>query len=304
MLATAPTPYASLQAPTTIKAYAGWTAWQDVDPKTSEHIVKVRAPDGTVTTRPERSHVGDPLNPLDDGVAFDLGPDAFGRPSIVVGVCGRAGKLRCHLHIGRLPDRASRQIGKTAQRDMPAAVTFWRKRLAWSDIDRTLHLRTAAGATPRVVRPFAQRGAVVEEAELRGDLLAATINYDDPSAPEDNAVALALANVRTGHRETLATEQPGEGGQRFTGPTFVGGHTLSWLLTCHGDPEGCSRRFGVYRRDLRTRRTVFARDMRQHFGFAALSDTTVLLGPAQDACFEENRAGGHCRIERRRLTFR
>lgn len=303
MLAPAPTPYASLQAPTTIKAYAGWTAWQDVDPKAREHVVKVRAPDGTVTTRPERSHVADPDNPLDDGVAFDLGPDAFGRPSIVVGVCGRTGRLRCHLHIGRLPNRASRPIGHTAQRAMPAAVTFWRKRLAWADARGTLHLRTAAGATPRVVRPWPQPHADVEEAELRGDLLAATLNYDDPTAPEDNAVALALANVRTGHRETLATEQPGEGGQRFTGPTFVGGHTLSWLLTCHGDPEGCSRRFGVYRRDLRTRRTVFARDMRQHFGFAALSDTTVLLGPSQGGCYDDGLAAGKCRIERRRLTF-
>jgi hypothetical protein len=294
---TPPTPFATLNAPTVIKAYAGWTAWDDVDAHARQHVIKARAPGGTVTTRPERSRVEDPLNSLDDGVAFDLGPDSLGRPSIVVGVC--AGRS-CHLHIGRLPDRRSRQIGNTAQRDMPVAVTFWRKRLVWSDASRTLHLRTAAGATPRLVKPFAQPHADVEEAELNGNLLAATLNYDDPTAPEDNAVALALLNVETRHRETLATEQPGEGGQMFTGPTFVDGHTLSWLLTCHGDPEGCSRRFGVFRRDLRTRRTVFARDMRQHFGFAALSNTTVLLGPANSDC----PGAGRCRIERRRLTER
>jgi hypothetical protein len=297
MLADVPATYAPLHAVTTIKAYAGWTAWQDVDPQAGRYVIAVRSPSGTVTTRPEHADVEDLDDPDPQGLPFDLGPDAFGRPSIVVGTCSRVGARTCHLHIGRLPSRPSRAIGHTAQRELPRAVTFWRKRLAWSDVRGTLHLRTAAGAMPRVAAPWTQRNASVEEAELRGDLLAATLNYDDRTAPEDNAVALALANVETRHRETLATEQPGEGGQRFTGPTFVGGHALSWLLTCHGDPSGCSRRFGVFRRDLRTRRTVFARDMRQHFGFAALSKTTVLLGPSQTACYDEELATGACRIQ-------
>jgi hypothetical protein len=208
----------------------------------------------------------------------------------------------CHLHIGRLPSKRSRAIGNTEQRFMPNAVTFWRKRLAWADTRGVLRVRTAAGATPRVVHPWAQPHVTVDETELNGDLLAATFDYDDQRAPNGIATALGLANVETRHRETLATVQPGEGGQQFTGPTFTDGHTVSWLMTCW-DSGACNERFGAYRRDLRARRTVFARDRRPHVGFAALSDTTVLLGPAQDACFEENRPGGRCRIERRRLTF-
>jgi hypothetical protein len=256
-----------------------------------------------VTTRPERVGITNRDDPSEDFPAFDLGPDAHGNASIVLGACANGTLSTCHLRIASLPSRPSRQIGRTAQRGMPSAATFWRGTLAWSDFHRTLHLRTAAGTLPRVVRPWTQPHANVEQTELRGDLLAATLNYDDQSAPNGNAVALALANVRTGHRETLASLRPGEGGQQFTGPTFIDGHTLSWLQTCW-DSGACRGAFGVYRRDLRTRSTAFAHDRRPHSGFGALSDTTVLLGPDEAACFEENRADGACRIQLRRMTFR
>jgi hypothetical protein len=299
MLAHAAATLALLHAGGAIKAYDGWTAWQDVDAHGHQYVIKVRSPSGHVTARPERAGVDDPIDPEPQGLPFDLGPDARGRPSIVVGACAGT----CHLRIGRLPSRPSRPIGGTEQKDMPSTVTFWRQTLAWSDLRRQLHLRRRAGAPERVLHPFAQPHATVEEAELHGDLLAATIRYEDQSAPDGSAVGLAVADVATGHRETLATVQPGEGGQQLTGPSFTGGHTLSWLLTCF-DSGSCTPRFGIYRRDLRARATVFSEDRHPHVGFAAVSGTTMLIGPDQTDCVNDpGNVLRDCRIEERHAAF-
>ncbi|HEY6760384.1 MAG TPA: hypothetical protein VI318_12875, partial [Baekduia sp.] len=79
-LAHAAATLAPLHAGGAIKAYAGWTAWQDVDPRAGTYVIRVRAPGGRVTTRPEHADLDDPVATDPEALPFDLGPDGRGRP--------------------------------------------------------------------------------------------------------------------------------------------------------------------------------------------------------------------------------
>jgi len=298
-------------AATALRSYAGWSAWQRIDD--GRYVLQVRSPGGRITDRPETARVEDPLNPESEAIGFDLGPDAGGHPSLLVDVCAGG---TCSLGIARLPAGRVRRIGGTAHRGHAASMTLWRGRVAWADGKGAVHLRPAAGTAPRVLAAWparlclgelggggcvARSAATVEELELRGRLLASVVHFFTKTQGGFDTARLELFDTTTGHRHVEDEVIAGEGGQTFLAPAFPDARTLSWLLTCTGDPGGCSRRMGVYRRDLRTSRVTFARDQTQREGWAPIGGRATLLGPGRDACGGET--PGACAIRLRTLRF-
>lgn len=279
-------------APGPIRSYAGWAAWQDTTADGRRYVIRVRAPDGAESTRPERADVDDPDDPRPDGLPFDLGPDARGRPSIVVSTCDRVGEA-CRIRIGRLPDAPARPVGETAQDGVaPGSPTLWRGRLAWAHGD--VQVRYGPGLRPR---RLPVRGDV-GDLELRGGRLAMVVHYVPPQG--NFADRLELRPLGAARGRTLARVYAGEGGQSILGPQFYDGRTLGWLTTCLGDPGGCvSRAWGFVRRDLRTGATRTTPDHHQHEGWAPIGRDAVVAGPAD--CAGDATAPWECVIRRRAL---
>lgn len=314
----ADTVVASPNAPTAIRTFAGWTAWQQLDLRRRRYFLRVRSPAGVVTDRPETEPVDNDLDDerRPDAIPFDLGPDAAGRPSLLVSVCGQRS---CALRIARLPDAASRRIAGTGQPGPATAPTLWRNQVAWVDANRRVILRARPGSRRRSLDPwFGHRCATtrgpwrcgapgVDGLELRGELLAGVVSFDLVDEGGD-VTGVGLLNTTTGHGQAEPVVGIGEGGQTFLAPAFADAHTLSWMLTCLGDPAGCEGQGGIYRRDLRTDRVSFARDA-QHDreGWAPWHGTTALLGPSRASCDPDGPAHlpsvRWCRIVRRRLHF-
>lgn len=284
-------PVAQAHAPGPVRAYAGWAAWQDTTADGTRYVLRVRAPDGTVSTRPERADVEDPVDPRPDGLPFDLGPDGDGEPSIVVSLCDRAGG-RCRLRIGRLPDTPSRGIAGTAQRSVPpGAPTLWGDAVAWVARGDRLLIRY-----PTLRRPRHLPAASVSDADLRGNRLALVTRRSRIS----RLFLLHLRIGRTPRREPLLDQvEAGESGQSILAPQFADGGTLMWLTTCLGDPSGCRRGFGLVRRDLQRHVTVRFADRHAHHGWAPLAADEVLLGPSE--CLPDETPPWECVIRRRRL---
>lgn len=291
MAAAAEHPVAQAHAAGPIHSYAGWAAWQDTTADGRRYVIRVRAPDGTVTTRPERARVHEDESPDFFGLPFDLGPDAAGRPSIVVSVCDAAGP-KCRIRIGRLPSLPSRPVGQTARDSRPpTGVTLWRGRLAWTDReddDDAVAVRFGPGLRPRILHPW--RGLIpaqrekgwpsMRELELRGPRLVSVIQYVDPRIGGNDAQKLGVQDLATGRRRTLATVGAGEGGQSILAPQFFDGRTLGWLTTCLGDSSGCTGpKWGFARRDLRTGATRIVPDHHAHHGWAPIGPRTVVTGP-------------------------
>jgi hypothetical protein len=304
-------------AGTAIRSFGGWAAWQQVDFAHARYVLVVRAPDGTLTVRPETAPLHDALNPVPEAIPFDLGPDAANRPTLVVGACSAPGS--CSLRIARLPGGAERELAGTAQRALPRSVTLWRGAVAWTDASGRVWLRDRSRA--HVVHPWASRQCAedvlqgprcirpklsVDELELRGRLLASVVHYFVPGQAGFVTSRVGLYNTRTRHRTSEDVVTAGEGGQTFLAPAFPDARHVEWLLTCTGDPGGCSPRFGIYRRDLRTGTVRFASDAQQRDGWAPLDATHALLGPGKDGCLlaqEGSRPVTACTIVSRPLRF-
>lgn len=306
-------------AATAIRSYAGWSAWQRFDRAGQRYVLEVRSPGGTITERPETAPIGDELNPEPEAIPFDLGPDAAGHPSLLVGTC--VGQ-RCALGIARLPSGPVRRIAGTATAagKPPVSMTLWRTRVAWADGGGSVRLRTVPGAAARTLNPWPaqlciaasegggcvpRRESDISELELRGNLLASVVHFTTKTQAGFDTARLGLFNTTTGHRHVEDEVIAGLGGQTFLAPAFPDAHTVSWLLTCTGDPGGCTPRFGIYRRDLRTNRVRFAREETQRDGWAPIGDAAALLGPGGDACIDQGGTMlGDCAIRLRTLNFR
>ncbi|WP_445150464.1 hypothetical protein [Baekduia sp. Peel2402] len=310
-MAAAEHPVAQAHAPGPIHSYGGWAAWQDTTADGKRYVIRVRAPGGRVTTRPERARVQEGDSPIPVGIPFDLGPDAVGRPSIVVSVCEPAG-AKCRIRIGRLPLMPSRLVGQTSQAARPAtSVTLWRGRLAWTDReddDDAVAMRFGPGLRPRILHPW--RGRIparqpksypsMRELELRGARLVSVIQYVDSRVGGNDAQKVGVQNVATGRRRTLATVGAGEGGQSILAPQFFDGRTLGWLTTCLGDSSGCSGpKWGFVRRDLRTAATRIVPDHHAHHGWAPIGPRAVLTGP--ETCGGDVTPYWECVIKERAL---
>lgn len=305
-------PVAPVHAPGPIRSYAGWAAWEDTTADGRRYVIRVRAPDGRVTARPERADVDDPDDPDPTALPFDLGPDAAGRPSIVVSVCDRVGE-QCRIRIGRLPAMASRPVGETAQKGLPPQTpTLWRGRVAWTaggdGGDSSVSMRFGAGQRPRTVRPW--RGKVprgqsegyptYRSLELRGGRLVSVIAWIDPKVGGNDAEVLGVDDVADGRNRTLKKLGAGEGGQWLLDPQFYDAHTVGWLATCVGDPSGClGPKWGFVRHDLRTGVERVTPDHHSHRGWAPLDAETVVAGP--DFCAGDVTPPWECVIKRRAL---
>jgi hypothetical protein len=281
-------PVAQAHAPGPIRAYAGWAAWQDTTADGRRYVIRVRAPDGTVTTRPERADVEDPIDPRADGLPFDVGPDREGRPSIAISLCDRVGS-RCRVRIGRLPGVRSRGIAGTAQRGVPpGSPTLWGDGVAWVDHADRLWVRRADRNRPQRVRATA-----TTDADLRGDRLAYVTKPSRISR-------LYTLGVRTGRREQLARVEAGESAQSILAPQFADGGTLMWLTACLGDRSGCARGgFGLVARDLQHHVTRVFADRHGHHGWAPLAADEVLVGPPE--CLPDETPPWECVVKRRLL---
>jgi hypothetical protein len=266
-------------------------------------VIRVRAPDGKITTRPERADLEDELNPVRNGLPFDLGPDGAGRPSIAVGACTRVPEP-CAVRIGRLPSLPSRMVSRTGQREPPSGVTLWRGTLAWVDDRGDVRVRPRPGAAPRTVAPWPGiDDADVTALELRGTQLA-SVSEEVTSRYGGNArFRIGMLDLRTGQRATFGAVTAGESGQDILGPAWVTPRTLGWLVSCTGDAAGCDARFGFYRRDLPTGRMAFAADRRPHEGWARVGRRAVVVAPARDTCVSDDAPPEACRIVRRTLKL-
>jgi hypothetical protein len=295
-------PVAPVRAPGPIRAYAGWAAWRDTTADGGRWVIRVRAPDGTVTTRPERARVeGEESDsavedPQGRALPFDLGPDAEGRPSIVISLCDRAGDA-CRLRIGRLPGRPSRAIaGTTQKRVAPAVPALWGDRVAWVDRRHGLRIRLQPGRRPRRSTRF---GPSITDLDLRGDRLAVATRPSRISRLWLVQRSRRWAGIGEGRRELLARVAAGESGQSILAPQFADGGTLMWLTACLGDPGGCRHGFGLFRRDLQRHVTEGFADTHGHQGWAPLAADEVLVGPAD--CSPETTLPEECAIRDRRL---
>jgi hypothetical protein len=299
-------------AVTAIRTFDGWAAWQQLDSRRHRYVLRVRSPAGVVTDRAETEPVGEERDPT--AIPFDLGPDARGRPSVVVSRCATRS---CALYIGRLPGGRSRRIAGTAQPAPPTSPTLWREQVAWVDPRSEVVLRSRPGARRRVLSPwFGHRCARrpgpwrcdapgPAELELRGDLLAGVVHFGLADEADSDVAGVGLLNTRTGHSHADGRVGTGEGGQTFRGPAFSDARTFSWMLTCTGDPAGCEGKGGIYRRDLRTNRVSLSREPDEdREGWAPSGRALALLGPGQNACVPDVSPARDCRIVRRRLRFK
>jgi hypothetical protein len=183
----------------------------------------------------------------DEPFDADIGPDADGRPTVVLTRCAAGA---CGLSLLALTGSAPVATGIAVP---TAAVhpTVWRGTIAW--LDGTV-IRTQTGTVGSV-----SANTAVIVLELHGSDLALNVARDLENIGVCGQREVQLLNTRSGAVRVLGTQACGLNGQSFYGPTFAGG----WLYFARSCNLDCgSARYGAYRYRLRDGRYEIAGDGR------------------------------------------
>jgi hypothetical protein len=235
---------APLSGPTDVKAYNG--------------VAVFSLPDGD-KYRLAMSRNGGPPRALpvpaqDRRFDADIGPDASGRPTVVLTSCDATG---CGLSTLALDGSAPVKTG-IAVRRRGVHPTLWRGTIAWLASAKRVRIGTSTISVD----------ADIEEIELNGRHLGMTVIADPPGGGGVcGQREVRLLDVRTRRSRTLGSHLCGLNGQTWVGPSFDA-RRLYFTRTCNEDGICGSSRYGVYRYDLRTGRYALAGDSRSVVSWA------------------------------------
>ena len=195
-----------------------------------------------------------PVPPQDTPFDADIGPDAAGRPTVVLNRC-EAGGCRLNLLALDASGPVRTRIAVPRRRVHP---TLWRGTIAWLASARQVRV----GTRTLTVR------ADIAEIELYGRNLGLTVSAVPPGGGGVcGQREVRLIDVRTRRSRTLGSQLCGLNGQIWVGPSFEAGR-LYVTRTCNEDRICGASRYGIYRYQLRTRRYALAGDSRSVVAWA------------------------------------
>jgi hypothetical protein len=255
-------------ADTLLRSYGGTTVFTTYDERTRSFRLALHRDGGIVQPRLAGT--------TDRAFDADIGPGPDGRPVLVYSRCSDD----CDLFMAPVdggPERPIDAVNTPADEQLPS---IWDGRLAF-----TRGRRDRGGVyVADLARPSAEERQIaaalapgpplgVVEVELRGTRLA-VLSIAGENDVGQATIALRLADLRSGEARTLRAMNPGIGAQSFFGVSITR-HHVGWYEGCEY-PEGCFRRRGAWRLDVRTGVEEYARGSAYPLAFSLRDDGSAL----------------------------
>jgi hypothetical protein len=246
--------------PTEIRAYAGMAIFSRWDGNNFALVLSRSAGAPEVLPVPPQRRAFD----------ADIGPDATGRPTVVLSRCD--GTRACRLYRLRIGSAAPERIPIAGGPARIVHPSLWRDRIAWVRADARTPARVFTrrlSATAATELPGVPARGEVEELELYGSRVA----LSTVAEPEDGGGVCGQREVRlvdlaSRRVRRVGAQLCGLNGQSWVGPSFAGGG-LYFARFCAQEPVGCGTGpYGAFRYRLRTGDYALARFGRALAGWA------------------------------------